>query len=198
MLSIVYFFFFKQKTAYEMLRSLVGSEMCIRDRFGTSLYLDGVVALSQGYLFTSIIWSAAMVLIIDREFELAGVWTMLAAVLSMIGLIHGYDRHAYDNECYAHGLKNKFGISVASDFGFAYLFASMLLLGLQWYTQGNFFHLNRGFSSAKKLLARSKQSFVGSFLQVAEVGPDESQLPNPLLKPAQPVVVEYPDLEHRH
>ena len=25
-------FFFKQKTAYEMLRSLVGSEMCIRDR----------------------------------------------------------------------------------------------------------------------------------------------------------------------
>src|SRR5674536_172122 len=29
------FFFFKQKTAYEMLRSLVGSEMCIRDRAGT-------------------------------------------------------------------------------------------------------------------------------------------------------------------
>eukprot|EP00658_Telonema_sp_P-2_P024500 TRINITY_DN19849_c0_g2_i2.p1 TRINITY_DN19849_c0_g2~~TRINITY_DN19849_c0_g2_i2.p1 ORF type:complete len:135 (-),score=34.83 TRINITY_DN19849_c0_g2_i2:23-427(-) len=29
-LTIV-FFFFKQKTAYEMLRSLVGSEMCIRD-----------------------------------------------------------------------------------------------------------------------------------------------------------------------
>eukprot|EP00658_Telonema_sp_P-2_P063560 TRINITY_DN52315_c0_g1_i1.p1 TRINITY_DN52315_c0_g1~~TRINITY_DN52315_c0_g1_i1.p1 ORF type:complete len:237 (-),score=23.12 TRINITY_DN52315_c0_g1_i1:164-874(-) len=27
----IYFFFFKQKTAYEMLRSLVGSEMCIRD-----------------------------------------------------------------------------------------------------------------------------------------------------------------------
>eukprot|EP00658_Telonema_sp_P-2_P025231 TRINITY_DN20160_c0_g1_i1.p1 TRINITY_DN20160_c0_g1~~TRINITY_DN20160_c0_g1_i1.p1 ORF type:complete len:149 (+),score=34.09 TRINITY_DN20160_c0_g1_i1:98-544(+) len=29
------FFFFKQKTAYEMLRSLVGSEMCIRDSHGT-------------------------------------------------------------------------------------------------------------------------------------------------------------------
>ena len=28
---VVSFFFFKQKTAYEMLRSLVGSEMCIRD-----------------------------------------------------------------------------------------------------------------------------------------------------------------------
>eukprot|EP00658_Telonema_sp_P-2_P066890 TRINITY_DN5584_c0_g1_i4.p1 TRINITY_DN5584_c0_g1~~TRINITY_DN5584_c0_g1_i4.p1 ORF type:complete len:199 (+),score=76.97 TRINITY_DN5584_c0_g1_i4:24-620(+) len=30
----LFFFFFKQKTAYEMLRSLVGSEMCIRDRDG--------------------------------------------------------------------------------------------------------------------------------------------------------------------
>eukprot|EP00658_Telonema_sp_P-2_P083178 TRINITY_DN8940_c0_g1_i1.p1 TRINITY_DN8940_c0_g1~~TRINITY_DN8940_c0_g1_i1.p1 ORF type:complete len:592 (+),score=171.29 TRINITY_DN8940_c0_g1_i1:110-1885(+) len=29
----IFFFFFKQKTAYEMLRSLVGSEMCIRDRW---------------------------------------------------------------------------------------------------------------------------------------------------------------------
>eukprot|EP00658_Telonema_sp_P-2_P079232 TRINITY_DN7600_c0_g1_i2.p1 TRINITY_DN7600_c0_g1~~TRINITY_DN7600_c0_g1_i2.p1 ORF type:complete len:122 (+),score=16.43 TRINITY_DN7600_c0_g1_i2:30-395(+) len=28
---LIFFFFFKQKTAYEMLRSLVGSEMCIRD-----------------------------------------------------------------------------------------------------------------------------------------------------------------------
>ena len=29
-------FFFKQKTAYEMLRSLVGSEMCIRDSFAVA------------------------------------------------------------------------------------------------------------------------------------------------------------------
>ncbi len=27
-----YFFFFKQKTAYEIAQCLVGSEMCIRDR----------------------------------------------------------------------------------------------------------------------------------------------------------------------
>eukprot|EP00831_Metopus_contortus_P061572 TRINITY_DN5344_c0_g1_i2.p2 TRINITY_DN5344_c0_g1~~TRINITY_DN5344_c0_g1_i2.p2 ORF type:complete len:183 (-),score=23.39 TRINITY_DN5344_c0_g1_i2:280-828(-) len=29
---VLFFFFFKQKTAYEMQRGLVGSEMCIRDR----------------------------------------------------------------------------------------------------------------------------------------------------------------------
>ena len=33
------FFFFKQKTAYELLRSLVGSELCISDRFGRELAL---------------------------------------------------------------------------------------------------------------------------------------------------------------
>ncbi len=31
MALVMVFFFFEQKTAYEMLRSLVGSEMCIRD-----------------------------------------------------------------------------------------------------------------------------------------------------------------------
>eukprot|EP00658_Telonema_sp_P-2_P015569 TRINITY_DN16004_c0_g1_i2.p1 TRINITY_DN16004_c0_g1~~TRINITY_DN16004_c0_g1_i2.p1 ORF type:complete len:155 (-),score=20.76 TRINITY_DN16004_c0_g1_i2:144-608(-) len=35
-----FFFFFKQKTAYEMLRSLVGSEMCIRDRCSGRLQLS--------------------------------------------------------------------------------------------------------------------------------------------------------------
>eukprot|EP00658_Telonema_sp_P-2_P010722 TRINITY_DN14052_c0_g1_i3.p1 TRINITY_DN14052_c0_g1~~TRINITY_DN14052_c0_g1_i3.p1 ORF type:complete len:416 (-),score=111.65 TRINITY_DN14052_c0_g1_i3:190-1437(-) len=36
-----FFFFFKQKTAYEMLRSLVGSEMCIRDRAQYLSYITG-------------------------------------------------------------------------------------------------------------------------------------------------------------
>ena len=42
------FFFFKQKTAYEMLRSLVGSEMCIRDRhMGYPFFLSRVIVQSE-------------------------------------------------------------------------------------------------------------------------------------------------------
>eukprot|EP00658_Telonema_sp_P-2_P059903 TRINITY_DN4898_c0_g1_i1.p1 TRINITY_DN4898_c0_g1~~TRINITY_DN4898_c0_g1_i1.p1 ORF type:complete len:318 (-),score=142.95 TRINITY_DN4898_c0_g1_i1:195-1148(-) len=41
-----FFFFFKQKTAYEMLRSLVGSEMCIRDSFPTAA---GMASSASGY-----------------------------------------------------------------------------------------------------------------------------------------------------
>src|SRR5450759_337993 len=33
MYRFIFFFFFKQKTAYEIMPSLVGSEMCIRDRY---------------------------------------------------------------------------------------------------------------------------------------------------------------------
>src|SRR5674536_395931 len=47
------FFFFKQKTAYEMLRSLVGSEMCIRDslkaaRAGIPLIISKAAPISTG------------------------------------------------------------------------------------------------------------------------------------------------------
>eukprot|EP00831_Metopus_contortus_P063546 TRINITY_DN56080_c0_g1_i4.p1 TRINITY_DN56080_c0_g1~~TRINITY_DN56080_c0_g1_i4.p1 ORF type:complete len:147 (+),score=40.60 TRINITY_DN56080_c0_g1_i4:36-476(+) len=37
----IFFFFFKQKTAYEMQRGLVGSEMCIRDRI---LLMEEIIA----------------------------------------------------------------------------------------------------------------------------------------------------------
>ena len=51
-LLCVLFFLFKQKTAYEMLRSLVGSEMCIRDSTTTSQevidYCLQVASLSEG------------------------------------------------------------------------------------------------------------------------------------------------------
>ena len=39
-----FLFFFKQKTAYEIMPSLVGSEMCIRDSFVTG-HVDGVARL---------------------------------------------------------------------------------------------------------------------------------------------------------
>eukprot|EP00658_Telonema_sp_P-2_P048636 TRINITY_DN3698_c0_g1_i10.p1 TRINITY_DN3698_c0_g1~~TRINITY_DN3698_c0_g1_i10.p1 ORF type:complete len:674 (-),score=96.22 TRINITY_DN3698_c0_g1_i10:435-2456(-) len=44
---LFFFFFFKQKTAYEMLRSLVGSEMCIRDRLDNVLFLWERLALAR-------------------------------------------------------------------------------------------------------------------------------------------------------
>ena len=51
------FFFFKQKTAYEMLRSLVGSEMCIRDRPSSAAMRCSSTAL-VGLLMREYTWPA--------------------------------------------------------------------------------------------------------------------------------------------
>ena len=40
-----FFFFFKQKTAYEISACLVGSEMCIRDRYKFAFYVAGFMIL---------------------------------------------------------------------------------------------------------------------------------------------------------
>ena len=42
------FFFFKQKTAYEIHERLVGSEMCIRDRFGL---VGGLIIQEENIVF---------------------------------------------------------------------------------------------------------------------------------------------------
>ncbi len=49
----VCFFFFKQKAAYEMLRSLVGSEMCIRGRRITTIEGAGVYVPSGKTFYPS-------------------------------------------------------------------------------------------------------------------------------------------------
>jgi AGZA family xanthine/uracil permease-like MFS transporter len=127
-------------------------------QFGSSLYFKGVIALSQGFLFTSIIWSACMVFIIDREFERAAAWMLFASVLSMLGLIHGYDLDEFNNGCYQKGVVNKFGFHVAPDFGFAYCFASLLLLFLQWYDHGSL-HLWSMLRSACRAGGKLRNSF---------------------------------------
>src|SRR5450756_2907614 len=48
------FFFFKQKTAYEIMPSLVGSEMCIRDRLRTTRALLGSICLRLSIAFSAL------------------------------------------------------------------------------------------------------------------------------------------------
>ena len=61
------------------------------DKFRASgTYIDGVFALEQGFIFTAMILSAVTVHLIDRRFVAAGLWCLLAAVLSLVGLMHSY------------------------------------------------------------------------------------------------------------
>ncbi|PRP96089.1 permease [Enhygromyxa salina] len=53
-------------------------------------WIDGAFALEQGFIFTAMILATVTVLIIERKFTIAGIWLLAAALLSSVGLMHGY------------------------------------------------------------------------------------------------------------
>lgn len=91
--------------------------------FGRDLHIHGIIALSQGFLLSSMILAAILVSVIEREFLKAGIWTAIAAGLSMIGLIHAYD-------LIPSGVQNRIGVAAAPEFAFMYGLAGLFLLTL--------------------------------------------------------------------
>lgn len=52
------------------------------------LNLDGLVATSQGFMLTCLVWAAASTHLIDKKFRTAAVWALVGAVISFFGFIH--------------------------------------------------------------------------------------------------------------
>ena len=52
------------------------------------LDLHGLVALSQGFMLTCMIWSAISAHLIDRRFRVAAVWAAIGAVIAFFGFVH--------------------------------------------------------------------------------------------------------------
>ena len=55
---------------------------------GAGMQLPGLVALSQGFMLTCLVWSAASACLIDKHFRQAATWMLLGAGLSFFGFIH--------------------------------------------------------------------------------------------------------------
>lgn len=97
------------------------------DKFAPNLHLHGVIALSQGFLLTSIIYATVTAFVIDRKFKHAAAWMLAAAVLSAIGLMHAY-------KLSPSGVENHFAwFTAAPDFAIAYAAGAGMLwvLGLR-------------------------------------------------------------------
>ncbi len=54
------------------------------------VYIYGIMSLSQGYLIISIILSATLCFVLDRKFNMAALWMLIAAFLSFFGIIHSF------------------------------------------------------------------------------------------------------------
>ena len=53
-------------------------------------WIHGVFSLEQGFLFTSMLLSAAVVGVIERKWTVAAAWCAVAAVMSATGIMHSY------------------------------------------------------------------------------------------------------------
>ncbi|WP_265596229.1 NCS2 family permease [Verrucomicrobium sp. BvORR106] len=90
------------------------------DLFGSALHVRGVIALSQGFIVTSIVYSAVIAFVIDRKYREAAAWMLAAAILSAIGLMHAY-------KLTPNGVENQFGWFAAPEFAIVYAVAAGLL-----------------------------------------------------------------------
>ena len=52
------------------------------------MHLDGLVALSQGFMLTCMVWASVSALLIDRRFLPAATWALVGATLSFFGFMH--------------------------------------------------------------------------------------------------------------
>ena len=55
---------------------------------GAGIHLDGMVALSQGFMLSSMVWAAISTHLIDRRFASAALWAIIGAVLACCGFMH--------------------------------------------------------------------------------------------------------------
>ncbi|MEP0869933.1 NCS2 family permease [Trichocoleus desertorum AS-A10] len=58
---------------------------------GSGMFIDGAFALEQGFIFSAMLLAGITVYIIERKFKQAALWSLAAAVLSWIGLMHSYN-----------------------------------------------------------------------------------------------------------
>ena len=89
-------------------------------------WISGAFALEQGFLFTAMLLSAAVVGVIERRWTAAAVWCLGAAALSATGLMHSYQWTPADTT-----LK----LAPAWPFVFAYLAMAALFFTARWTTE---------------------------------------------------------------
>jgi len=82
--------------------------------FAGQLGIAGMIALERGFIFTSMLWAAFMVALIEHKFRQAASWMIALSFLSWVGLIHAY-------RITEAGIMNHFGFSAAPVFAAAYL-----------------------------------------------------------------------------
>ena len=101
-----------------------------KDAFANNLAIHGMISLERGFIFTSMILASISVFLIEKKFITACMWSLGAALLSYVGIIHAY-------ELAPNGVVSVFGYGVASDFSIGYCSFAILFITIHFYKRGN-------------------------------------------------------------
>lgn len=93
-----------------------------------NFFIEGVIALNQGFLLTSMCLAAIMAYISDRNFLKAACWCMTTSVLSLVGLIHAF-------ELSESGVANVFGLTVGLKYALPYFAVAIFLFALHFWSR---------------------------------------------------------------
>ena len=95
------------------------------ESFSQSLAIHGMIALERGFIFTSMILAAIGVFLIERAFRRAALWSLAAALFSLVGIIHAY-------EITPGGVSSRFGLFAAPEFALAYALVAIIFFAVGW------------------------------------------------------------------
>ena len=101
-----------------------------KDAFTNNLAIHGMISLERGFIFTSMILSSISVFLIERKFLIACIWSLGAALLSFVGIIHAY-------ELTPNGVVSVFGCGVANEFSIGYCSFAIVFIAMHFYMRGN-------------------------------------------------------------
>jgi AGZA family xanthine/uracil permease-like MFS transporter len=102
------------------------SESIITEFQKSDTWIHGAFAIEQGFLFTAMILSAAVVGVIERRWRDAAAWCAAAALLSAFGLMHSYQWTFGDTAL---------RLAPAWPFVIGYLGMAFLFFTAQWTTE---------------------------------------------------------------
>ena len=96
------------------------------DSFAGSLAIHGMISLERGFIFTSTILAAIGVFLIEKQYVRAAFWSLAAAILAALGIIHAYDLTP-------GGVTTRLGLLAAPEFALSYLFMFFLFMAVGWW-----------------------------------------------------------------
>lgn len=89
--------------------------------FGSSLYIDGLLALSQGFMLSGMVLAALVAFVLEGRYSAAAGVALTGAVMSLVGLIHAYNLTPA-------GVEVRLEWMAAPGFAFAYAAVAGILL----------------------------------------------------------------------